>query len=79
MVHVLRAPESLARPRPELALEEVREGLLDDVADPGEVALLDATDQDFRQAALGIEPGAIDGRSHAGVPARSSRSVMTPE
>jgi hypothetical protein len=33
VVHVLRAAEGLPRPRAELPLEEVREGLLDDVAD----------------------------------------------
>jgi hypothetical protein len=81
VVHVLGAAEDLTRPRAHLPLEEVAEGLLDDVADLGEVALADAADLDQRRAALRVEPGTIDGRPHdfSGTPASSSRSVITPE
>ncbi len=81
MVHVLRAPEHLPRARPELALEEVGERLLDDVADLGEIALADAADLDERGTALGIEPRPVHRRPHepTGSPASSSSSVMMPE
>ena len=78
VVDVLGAVERLARTRPQLALEEVAEALLEDVLDLREVALADATDLDLRQPSLRVEAGAIDGGPHE-APARSSSSVMTPE
>jgi hypothetical protein len=47
VVDVLGAVEGLARPSPELALEEVAEALLEDVADLGEVTLANAPDVDL--------------------------------
>src|SRR2546430_11437266 len=78
VMDVLRAAEGLPRARSELPLEKIAEGLLEDVLHPGEVALANAPDLDLRQAALRIQPRAIDGRPH-GAPARSSSSVMIPE
>src|SRR5262245_42796447 len=78
-MHVLGASERLTRPRAHLPLEEIAERLLDDVPLPGEIALAHPTHLDLRQPALRVEPGAVDGRSHALAPARSSRSVMIPE
>jgi len=81
MVHVLGPAEHLAGPRAHLPLEEIAEGLLDDVADLGEIALPDTADLDEGGAALRVETGAIDGRPHdfSGTPASSSSSVITPE
>src|SRR2546430_7211142 len=79
VVDVLRATERLARPRAELTLEEVAEGLLEHVADLGEIALADAADLDLGQTPLRVESGAIDRGSHAEAPARSSSRVITPE
>src|SRR6185503_6432664 len=81
MVDVLGPAEYLARPRADLALEEIAEGLLDDVADLGQIALADATDLDQGRATLRVEAGTIDGRPHdfSGTPASSSSSVITPE
>src|ERR1700737_3528581 len=81
VVHVLGAAEDLSRPGAHLPLEEVAEGLLDDVAHLGEIALADAADLDERRAALRVEAGTIDGRPHdfSGTPASSSSSVITPE
>src|SRR5207249_10519847 len=78
VVDVLRASEGLARPRAELPLEEVAERLLEDVLDPGEIALPNAPDLDLGQPPLRIQPRAIDGGPHE-APARSSSSVMIPE
>ena len=78
MVHVLGAGEGLTRPRAELPLEEVAEGLLEDVLHTGEVALANAPDLDLGHAPLRIQPRAIDGGPHE-APARSSSSVMMPE
>src|SRR5262249_110350 len=81
VVDVLRAAEDLARPRPHLALEEIAEGLLDDVAHLGEVALAHATDLDERGTSLTVEARPVHCRPHdsLGSPASSSSSVMTPE
>src|SRR6266481_3148200 len=81
MMHVLRAAEHLARPRPHLALEEIAEGLLDDVAHLGKVALAHAPDLDQRRASLVVESRPVHGRPHDWVesPASSSSSVITPE
>ena len=79
MVDVLRAAERLPGPRPELALQEVTEGLLQDVTDLREVALPHSTDLNFGESALRIESGAIDGGPHLERPARSSSRVITPE
>src|SRR5262249_48020669 len=79
VMDVLRATERLARPRAQLTLEEVGEGLLDDVADSRKITLLDAADLDFRRTPVGILTDAIDRRPHAGVPARSSSRVLTAE
>src|SRR5205823_3042700 len=76
VVDVLRAAERLARPGAELALEEVAEGLLEDVADLREVTLADAADLDLGQAPLRIEPGAIDGGPHAEEPASPPASAV---
>ena len=80
-MHVLRAAEDLTGARAHLTLEEVGEGLLDDVADLGEIALPDPPDLDEGGTTLGVQTRAIDGGSHlaSGSPASSSRSVMTPE
>src|SRR6266481_2580439 len=81
VVHVLGAAEDLARAGADLPLEEIAEGLLDDVPHLGEVALADAADLDERRAALRVETGTIDGCPHdfSGTPASSSSSVITPE
>ena len=78
---VLGAAEDLARARAHLPLEEVAEGLLDDVADLGEVALAHPADLDERRASLVVEPRPVHRRPHdcVGSPASSSRSVITPE
>src|SRR5207247_10247452 len=52
VVDVLRASEGLARPRAELPLEAVAERLLEDVLDPGEIALPNAPDLDLGQPPL---------------------------
>jgi hypothetical protein len=52
MVDILGAAEDLARARAHLALEEVGEGLLDHVADLGEIPLPDAPDLDEGGTAL---------------------------
>ena len=79
MVDVLRAAERLARPRAQLALEEIAEGLLHDVADLRQVALANSTDLHLGKPALRVEPGTIDGGPHFERPARSSSRVITPE
>jgi hypothetical protein len=78
---VLGAAKHLARPRAHLPLEEVAEGLLDDVADLGEVSLAYAADLDEWRASLIVEPRPVHRRPHDWVesPASSSRSVITPE
>jgi len=53
----LGAAEDLARAGADLPLEEIAEGLLDDVPHLGEVALADAADLDERRAALRVETG----------------------
>ena len=47
MMHVLRAAERLPGPRAQLALQEVAEGLLHDIADLREIALPHPTDLNF--------------------------------
>ncbi len=64
VVDVLGAAEDLARPRSHLPLEEIAEGLLDDIAHLGEVAFSDTTDLDERRASLAIEPRPVHGRPH---------------
>jgi hypothetical protein len=54
MVDVLGAAERLARPRAQLALEEIAEGLLHDVADLRQVALANSTDLHFGKPALRV-------------------------
>src|SRR5207249_11724012 len=60
------------------ALPIFAERLLEDVLDPGEIALPNAPDLDLGQPPLRIQPRAIDGGPHE-APARSSSSVMIPE
>ena len=78
---VLGAAEHLARPRAHLPFEKVAEGLLDDVADLGEVTLAYAADLDERGASLIVESRPVHRRPHdcGESPASSSRSVITPE
>src|SRR5262249_28846282 len=78
---VLGAAEDLARTGPDLALEEVAERLLDDVAHLGQIALANAPDLDEGRPPLGIQPRPVHRRPHAcsGSPASSSMRVMTPE
>src|SRR5206468_11245360 len=79
MMPVLRAAERLPGPRAQLALQEVAEGLLHDIADLREIALPHPTDLNFGEPALGVEPGAIDRGPHLERPAKSSSRVITPE
>jgi hypothetical protein len=81
VVDVLGPAEDLARARAHLALEEVAERLLDDIAHLGQIALAHAPDLDEGRAPLGVEPRPVHRRPHAcsGSPASSSMSVMTPE
>src|SRR5207253_7722719 len=78
VVDILRSAEDLTRTRAELPLEVVAEGLLDHVADLGEIPLADAPDLDVRRAAFRIESCAVDRGPHVPL-ARSSSSVITPE
>ena len=56
VVHVLGATEHLTRPGAQLALEEVAEGGLDDLAHPREVALLDPPNLDHGVLTLQLVP-----------------------
>jgi hypothetical protein len=78
-MNVLGATERLARAGAQLALQEVTERLVDDVANAGEIALAHTTDVDFRKPSLGVGAEAIDRRPHAEAPARSSSRVITAE
>ena len=81
VVHVLGAVEDLPRARAHLALEEIAEGLLEDVTHLAEIALADAPDLDQGRAPLIVQSRPIHGGSHEGfgIPASSSSSVITPE
>src|SRR5262249_42897169 len=79
VMHVLGTAEWLTGAGSELALQEIRERLLDDVANLGEIALSDPADLNLGGAALRIDADAVDRCPHADTPARSSSSVMTAE
>src|SRR5215469_141062 len=81
VMDILRAAEDLTRSRAHLALEEVAERLLDDVAHLGEVALAHATDLDEWGTSLAVQSRPVHCRPHdwLGSPASSSSSVITPE
>ena len=79
VMDVLGPAERLAGTRAELPLEKIGEGLLDDVAGLGEIALADPANLNLGRAALRIDPDAVDRRPHADTPARSSSRVMTAE
>ena len=75
VVHVLGAPEHLPRPGAQLALEEVAEGRLDDLAHPREVALLDPPDLDHRAASDSLR-GRVTG-PRADSPQAATRGAST--
>ena len=79
VMDVLRAAEGLTRSRAELTLEEVGEGLLENVAGSRQIPLADPPDLNLGGAPVRVEAWPVDRRPHADRPARSSSSVMTPE